>query len=105
MIPYISSTAIVIIIDFLAQNEDEDIEELAKFLLAEYAFLYEDTEALDKATIYHSPFMLQLVGTTHLQATIGHADVPELKTSALAEKGIIGVVSICAVVVCWVFSF
>lgn len=79
------------------------MDELAKYLLTKYAFLYEDTEALDKATIYRSPFMLQLVGTAHLQATIGHADIPELKTSALAEKGIIGVVSICAAAVCKVF--
>ncbi|KAG1734268.1 uncharacterized protein EDB91DRAFT_1251058 [Suillus paluster] len=90
------STAIAIIIDFLSRNEDEDVEELAKYLLAKYTFLYKDTELLDKATIYCSPFMLQLVGTAHLQATISHADVPELKTSTLAEKGIICVVSICA---------
>ncbi|KAG2745187.1 hypothetical protein P692DRAFT_20742294, partial [Suillus brevipes Sb2] len=93
------STAIAIVIDFMARNEDDedlDLEGLAKYLLAKYAFLYADTETLDKATIYRSPFMLQLVGTAHLQATIGHADVPELKTGALVEKGIIGVVSICA---------
>jgi hypothetical protein len=81
------------------------LEGLAKYLLAKYAFLYADTETLDKATIYRSPFMLQLVGTAHLQATIGHADVPELKTGALVEKGIIGVVSICVAAVCRGFSF
>ncbi|KAG2032084.1 hypothetical protein BDR03DRAFT_1015557 [Suillus americanus] len=90
------STAIAIIIDFFSQNED-DVKELANYPLAKYAFLYEDAEVLDKATtIYRFPFMLQLVGTTHLQAIIGHADVPEFKTSTLAEKGIIGVISISA---------
>lgn len=72
------------------------MDKLAKYLLTKYVFLYKDTEALDKATIYCSPFMLQLVGTAHLQATIGHAVIPELETSALTEKGIVGVVSICA---------
>ncbi|KAG0699687.1 hypothetical protein DFH29DRAFT_780607, partial [Suillus ampliporus] len=74
------STAIVIIIDFLSHNEDTDVVELARYLLADYAFLYEDPDTLDKRTTYRSPFMVQLVGTAHLQVTIGHADVPELKT-------------------------
>jgi hypothetical protein len=47
--------------------------------------------------------MLQLVATSHLQATIGHANVPALNTEALTASGISGVVGIAAAAVS--FSF
>ncbi|KAG1734436.1 uncharacterized protein EDB91DRAFT_1084090 [Suillus paluster] len=88
------STTIAIIIDFMSHNEDTDVMELVGYLLTDYAFLYEDPDTLDKGTTYRSPFMPQLIGTAHLQATIGHADVPELKTGTLAKNGIVGVIAI-----------
>jgi len=93
------STAIAIIIDFMAHNEDANAEDLAESLLLNYAYLYEDPDNLDKTTTFQSPLVLQLIATSHLQATIGHADVPALNTSALSESGIIGVIAICATAV------
>jgi len=80
-------------------NEDSSPTELAEYLLFHYAFLYEDPDVIDKTRTFLSPFMLQLVATGHLQATIGHANVLALNTDALIVSGIDGVVGICATAV------
>ncbi|KAG1849620.1 hypothetical protein C8R48DRAFT_677043 [Suillus tomentosus] len=90
------STAIAIIIDFMARNDDANPGDLAEYLLSDFAFLYEDPDVIDKMKTFRSPFMLQLVATGHLQATIGHANVPALNTEALTASGISGVVGIAA---------
>ncbi|KAG2149551.1 hypothetical protein BD769DRAFT_1381341 [Suillus cothurnatus] len=90
------STAIAIIIDFMARNDDANPSDLAEYLLSDFAFLYEDPDVIDKMKTFRSPFMLQLVATGHLQATIGHANVPALNTEALTASGISGVVGIAA---------
>ncbi|KAG1902158.1 uncharacterized protein F5891DRAFT_978876 [Suillus fuscotomentosus] len=90
------STAIAIIIDFMAWNDDANPSDLAEYLLSDFAFLYEDPDVIDKMKTFRSPFMLQLVATGHLQATIGHANVPALNTEALTASGISGVVGIAA---------
>lgn len=83
----------------MAHNEDSNAEDLAESLLLNYAYLYEDPDNLDKTTTFRSALVLQLIATSHLQATIGHADVPALNTNALSESGIIGVIAICATAV------
>ncbi|KAG2135311.1 hypothetical protein DEU56DRAFT_949263 [Suillus clintonianus] len=90
------STAIAIIIDFMARNDDTSPGELAEYLLSDYAFLYEDPEVIDKTKTFQSPFMLQLIATGHFHATSGHADVPALNTDALVVNGIDGVIGMCA---------
>jgi hypothetical protein len=83
----------------MAHNEDANAEDLAESLLLNYAYLYEDPDNIDKTTTFRSPLVLQLIATSHLQVTIGHADVPALNTSALSESGIIGVIALCATAV------
>ncbi|KAG1883444.1 hypothetical protein F4604DRAFT_1677762 [Suillus subluteus] len=90
------STAIAIIIDFMARNDDTSPGELAEYLLLDYGFLYEDPDVIDKTKTFQSAFMLQLVATGHLHATTGHADVPALNTDALVVNGIGSVIGICA---------
>lgn len=87
----------------MARNDDTSPSDLAEYLLLDFAFLYEDLDVIDKMKTFRSPFMLQLVATGHLQATIGHANVPALNTEALTASGISGVVGIAAAAVS--FSF
>ncbi|KAG1896851.1 uncharacterized protein F5891DRAFT_913141, partial [Suillus fuscotomentosus] len=72
------STGIVIILDFLTRNSNCDPVELAKSLIAGYAFLFEDPENPSPLTTYCSPFILQLLGTAHLNAINGYVEVPRL---------------------------
>ncbi|KAG1796938.1 uncharacterized protein HD556DRAFT_1441116 [Suillus plorans] len=92
------STTITIIIDFMAQNDDTNPSDLAEYLLSDFVFLHEDPDVIDKMKTFQSPFMLQLVATGHLQATIGHANVLALNTEALTVSRISGVVGIAAAV-------
>lgn len=87
----------------MARNDDANPGDLAEYLLSDFVFLYEDPDVIDKMKTFRSPFMLQLVATGHLQATIGHANVPALNTEALTASGISGVVGIAAAAVS--FSF
>ncbi|KAG2095667.1 uncharacterized protein F5147DRAFT_656781 [Suillus discolor] len=90
------STGIVIILDFLTQNSDCDPVQLAKSLIAGYAFLFEDPEMPSPLTTYRSPFVLQLLGTAHLNAINGYVEVPRLNTHALATHGMLGVIALSA---------
>ncbi|KAG1794273.1 hypothetical protein EV424DRAFT_1548037 [Suillus variegatus] len=92
------STGLVIILDFLSRNSDCDSVQLAAHLLADYAFLFEDPDKPSPLTTYCSPFVLQLVGTAHLNAISGYIDVPDLDTHALATRAIrmSGVIALCA---------
>ncbi|KAG2127950.1 hypothetical protein DEU56DRAFT_982614 [Suillus clintonianus] len=92
------STGLVIILDFLSRNSDCDSVQLAAHLLADYAFLFEDPDKPSPLTTYRSPFVLQLVGTAHLNAISGYVDVPDLDTHALATRAIrmSGVIALCA---------
>ncbi|KAG1862717.1 hypothetical protein DFJ58DRAFT_725203 [Suillus subalutaceus] len=92
------STGLVIIVDFLSRNSDCDSVQLATHLLADYAFLFEDPDKPSPLTTYRSPFVLQLLGTAHLNAISGYVDVPDLDTHALATRAIrmSGVIALCA---------
>ncbi|KAG1719442.1 uncharacterized protein EDB91DRAFT_1340926 [Suillus paluster] len=91
------STAIVIIINFLARNSDCDSSELASSLLASWAFLYEDPDNINPLTAYRSPFLLQLYGRAHLSAINGYVEIPSLDLGALATIGTSRVLALSAV--------
>ncbi|KAG1724219.1 uncharacterized protein EDB91DRAFT_1351040 [Suillus paluster] len=90
------STAIVIIINFLARNSDCDSSELASSLLASWAFLYEDPDNINPLTAYRSPFLLQLYGRAHLSAINGYVEIPSLDLGALATIGTSRVLALSA---------
>ncbi|KAG2029775.1 hypothetical protein BDR03DRAFT_987531 [Suillus americanus] len=90
------STAIVIIVNFLARNTDCNSSELASSLLASWAFLYEDPDNINPLTAYRSPFILQLYGRAHLSAINGYVEVPSLDLGALAMIGTSRVLALSA---------
>ncbi|KAG1724865.1 hypothetical protein EDB19DRAFT_1834016 [Suillus lakei] len=90
------STGIVIILDFLTQNSNCDPVKLAKSLLVDYAFLFEDPDKPSLLTTYCSPFVLQLLGTAHLNAINGYVEVPELNTHMFATCGMSHVIAVSA---------
>ncbi|KAG1739530.1 hypothetical protein EDB19DRAFT_1908794 [Suillus lakei] len=91
------STAIVIIINFLACNFDCDSSELTSSLLTSWAFLYEDPDNINPLTAYCSPFLLQLYGRAHLSTINGYVEVPSLDLGALAMIGMSHVLALSAV--------
>jgi hypothetical protein len=82
-------------IDFFAWNKDTEPEVLGAALMSDFTFIFEDMDNIDPMQAYRSPFMLQLFATAHLHSTIGHAEVPALKTGVLAAIGMAGVLGIC----------
>ncbi|KAG1813069.1 hypothetical protein DFJ58DRAFT_740122 [Suillus subalutaceus] len=90
------STGIVIVLDFLMQNSDCNPVQLAKSLIADYAFLFKDPDNPSPLTTYRSPFVLQLLGTAHLNAINGYVEVPKLDTHTLTTRGMLGVIALCA---------
>ncbi|KAG2342372.1 hypothetical protein BDR05DRAFT_949031 [Suillus weaverae] len=90
------STGIVIILDFLTRTSDCDSAELAKSLVTDYAFLFENPDKPNPLTVYRSPFVLQLLGTAHLNAINGYVEVPQLDMHGLATCGMSGVISLSA---------
>ncbi|KAG2106173.1 uncharacterized protein F5147DRAFT_653929 [Suillus discolor] len=90
------STGIVIILDFLTRNSDCDPVELAESLVTSYTFLFENPDDPNPLTVYRSPFVLQLLGTAHLNAINGYVEVPKLDMHALAMRGMSGVISLSA---------
>ncbi|KAG2339140.1 hypothetical protein BDR05DRAFT_1003678 [Suillus weaverae] len=93
-----SLTGLVIIMDFLSRNSDCNSVQLATHLLADYAFLFEDPDKPSPLMTYRSPFVLQLLGTAHLNAISGYVDIPDLDTHTLATRAIrmSGVIALCA---------
>ncbi|KAG1867263.1 hypothetical protein DFJ58DRAFT_723936 [Suillus subalutaceus] len=55
-----------------------------------------DPDEPNPLTVYHSPFVLQLLGTVHLNAISGYVDVPKLDMHALATLGMSGVIALSA---------
>jgi hypothetical protein len=88
----------------LTRNSNCDPVQLAKSLIADYAFLFEDPDKPSPLTMYHSPFILQLLGTAHLNAINGYVEVPKLDTHALATHGMSGVIALSAAAVSFIFK-
>ncbi|KAG2159112.1 uncharacterized protein EDB93DRAFT_1100137 [Suillus bovinus] len=81
------STGLTIMIDFFAQNKDTNPKDLSEALMEEFMFLFEDLDHSDKMKAFRSPFMIYIVGHTHVTA---------IKTDVLAASGMAGVLALCA---------
>ncbi|KAI6130726.1 hypothetical protein EDD16DRAFT_1515395 [Pisolithus croceorrhizus] len=102
----IGSAAICIVIDFFSKLDDNmDIIATVEGLLEDYAFLCETPGKPSSEGMCHSPFLIELLGTAHLNDTMGYIDIPQLSTRELAAgkdmAGVIGMASVakleCAV--------
>ncbi|KAH7905577.1 hypothetical protein BJ138DRAFT_1105871 [Hygrophoropsis aurantiaca] len=92
----IGSTAISLIVNFLADIYENEVQSFATDLLADFAFLHEDMDSIHPDQAFRSDFMLQLLGTAHLSVIAGYGDVPALKTKQLAISGMTGALALCA---------
>jgi hypothetical protein len=89
----IGSTALAIVVDFCSRIKDAPNDLVAKQLLKDCAFVYEDPDNISRETAYLSAFVLQMIASTHLSAS-----VPALNTDELAlGKGMDGVIVLCIV--------
>ncbi|KAG1852597.1 hypothetical protein C8R48DRAFT_777417 [Suillus tomentosus] len=93
------STGLVIIMDFLSRNSDMNPVELAKSLLVDWAFLFENLNNPSPLTTYRSPFVLQLFGTAHLNAIIGYVEVRSFDMHTLATSGMLWPLALSAAVI------
>ncbi|KAG1809451.1 hypothetical protein EV424DRAFT_1350016 [Suillus variegatus] len=80
----IGSTVLVIVIDFCSCIKDASNALVAKQLLKDCTFIYEDLDNISWETAYLSAFVLQMIVSTHLSAIVDHASVPALDTDKLA---------------------
>jgi hypothetical protein len=84
---------LAIVIDFCSHIKDAPNDLVAKQLLKDCAFIYEDMDNTSRETAYLSTFVLQMIASTHLSAS-----VPTLNTDELAlGKGMDGVIVLCVV--------
>jgi hypothetical protein len=94
----IGSTALVIVVDFCSCIKDAPNDLVAKQLLKDCAFVYEDPDNILWETAYLSVFVLQMITSTHLSAIVDHASIPTLNTNELTlGKGMDGVIVLCIV--------
>jgi hypothetical protein len=89
----------------LTRNSDCNPAELAKSLVTDYTFLFENPEEPNPLTVYRSPFVLQLLGTAHLNAINGYVEVPKLNMHGLTMCGMSGVISLSAAAVGLIFGW
>lgn len=89
----------------LNKNASEEIskEDVATNLLTLRAFAYEDFDPSDASKAFHSPLIYSLLGTTHLQDTLGWVEVPGLDLLAKCDHGIKGVLALCTAAVSKIF--
>ncbi|KAG1880081.1 hypothetical protein F4604DRAFT_1679198 [Suillus subluteus] len=94
----IGSTVLAIVVDFCSRIKDAPNALVAKQLLKDCAFVYEDPDNISWETAYLSAFVLQMIVSTHLSAIVDHASVPALDTDKLAlGKGMDSVIVLCVV--------
>ncbi|KAH0838764.1 hypothetical protein J3R83DRAFT_7139 [Lanmaoa asiatica] len=94
----IGNAAAHVVLKYLNENAaDQGLtkEALSTLLLKRRAFAYEDFDPTDHSKAFQSSFVLSLLGTTHLQDTIGWVEVPGLDLLAKCDHGIRGVLSLC----------
>jgi hypothetical protein len=80
----------------LDDNAEPENAAIAKSLLDQYAFLYENPDTRLTDEIYRSAFMLEVFATAHLGSIAGFINVPELDTCSLVSKDMESVVAACA---------
>lgn len=77
------------------QPADMTKEDLATHLMTLRAFAYEDFDPSDRSKAFQSPLIFALLGTTHMQDTIGWVEVPGFDMLAKCDHGIRGVLALC----------
>lgn len=90
-------------ISYFADQQDGDVLEDSKFLLTKFRFLYKDPltkGALKPEDCFMSPFLYELLATTHLSDISGYVPVEgwDLKEWAKGKDGV-GVIAIACVAV------
>ena len=94
----IGSTAICIMIDFFSKLDDDvDVTATAARLFKDFAFLCETADEPSSEGMFRSPFLVELLGTTHLNNIVGYIDIHQWSTKDLAAgkdmAGVLGLVS------------
>lgn len=88
-------------IDFFSKCDDDvDVQTMAADFFEEYKFLQEDPDDPSPDCCFRSPFVFQLLASTHLSAICGYVSIPEWDTVALADgKDQAGVIALAAAAV------
>ena len=97
----IGSTAICIMIDFFSKlDHDVDVSAMAAKLFKDFTFLCENADEPSFEGRFRSPFLVELLGTTHLNDIVGYVDIHQWDTKDLAAgKDMVGVLGMaCAAV-------
>ena len=97
----IGSTTICIMIDFFSKLDDNvDVPAMAAKLFKDFAFLCEDPDQPCFEGMFQSSFLIELLGTTHLNDIMGYVDIHEWNTKDFAAgKDMAGVLGMaCAAV-------
>ena len=94
----IGSTAICIMIDFFSKLDDDvDVTATATKLFKDFAFLCETADEPSSEGMFWSPFLIELLGTTHLNDIVGYVDIHQWSTKDLAAgkdmAGVLGLAS------------
>ncbi|KAG6373288.1 hypothetical protein JVT61DRAFT_6417 [Boletus reticuloceps] len=102
-----SNVACHIVTTFLRENTTEDMsmKELAKALLDDLSFAYEDFESGNQGKAFQLVLLLKLLGMTYLQQNCGWVDVPSLKLHSKCDYGVRGALVLCAALLEHAFKF
>ena len=97
----IGSSAISMMISFFVRMDaDVDIPAVAEVLFENYGYLHDNPSDRGKESLFHSVFLIELLGTVHLNNIVGYVNVPKWGTSHLAAgKDMLGVVEMAAAAV------
>ncbi|KIK81740.1 hypothetical protein PAXRUDRAFT_155330 [Paxillus rubicundulus Ve08.2h10] len=92
------STALAMLIDFFSKLDDDvNVHGVAKDLKTGYTFLQEDPDSPQEEGMFHSTFLLELIGSTHLSNITGFVEVPGWDVWGMASgkngKGVITMAS------------
>ena len=97
----IGSSAISMMISFFVRMDaDIDVPAAAEALFENYGYLCDNPSDRGKESLFHSVFLIELLGTAHLNNIVGYVNVPEWGTGHLAAgKDMAGVVGMAAATV------
>ncbi|KAF8546893.1 hypothetical protein OG21DRAFT_1490725 [Imleria badia] len=93
----ISNAACKIVARFLEENS-EDMQHLAAFLLEDLSFAYEDFESTCPDKAFQSFLLLDLLGPAHMQQTCGWVDISDLDLLSKYVHGVRGAIALCTAV-------
>jgi len=100
----IGSTAICIMIDFFSKLDDDvDVSTMATKLFKDFTFLCENADEPSSEGMFRSAFLVELLGTTHLNDIVGYVDIHQWDMKDLAAgKDMAGVLGMAnAAVSCY----